>query len=204
MVCIIDLGISNIKSISNMLWSIDVENVITNEKMVIEKYNNFILPGVGSFDTGMKKLQDLDLIDILLKKAKVEKSKILGICLGAQMLLESSEEGIKKGLGLIPGKSRSFRAKFEEQNINLRLPNMGWRETNSNFKFQDKKVKRFYFVHSYFFELPGILEEKIEAEYGFKFYCGFKNENILGVQFHPEKSHFYGKTFFKNLYSAKP
>lgn len=200
MIIIIDYGLGNLSSIKNMLSHLGTEAIITSNKKEIEGASKLILPGVGSFDSGMKNLKELDLIPLIKEKAMIDKTPILGICLGAQLLLEKSDEGIENGLALVGGNVSSFSKIFKERNISLPIPNMGWRDVKfkneEELKFKSIPPK-FYFIHSFYFEL----EEKCHlwntSSYGFEFCSGFKKDNIFGVQFHPEKSHQYGMQILK-------
>ena len=200
MTIIIDYGLGNLSSIKNMLSYLGVEAIISSNKTKIEEASKLILPGVGSFDTGMKNLNDLDLIPLIKEKILKGNTPILGICLGAQLLLENSDEGIEKGLGLVNGKVSSFSGALKKEKITLPIPNMGWRDVEFQNEIQlifKKNPSKFYFVHSYFFELSDQNDVWNMSNYGFDFCSGFKRDNILGVQFHPEKSHQYGVQLLK-------
>ena len=200
MTIIIDYGLGNLSSIKNMLSYLGVEAIISSNKTKIEEASKLILPGVGSFDTGMKNLNDLDLIPLIKEKILKGNTPILGICLGAQLLLENSDEGIEKGLGLVNGKVSSFSGALKKEKITLPIPNMGWRDVEFQNEIQlifKKNPSKFYFVHSYFFELSDQNDVWNMSNYGFDFCSGFKRDNILGVQFHPEKSHQYGMQLLK-------
>jgi imidazole glycerol-phosphate synthase subunit HisH len=201
-ICIIDYGLGNSGSIQNMLKRIGFKSVISNEPEVIEVADLLFLPGVGSFDDGMTNLEQLDLIPILEKKVLVEQTPIIGICLGMQLLLEGSEEGAKLGLGWIKGTCKKFD--FKENPDRLRVPHMGWNLTkpsqtdNSLFDIGFPEL-RYYFVHSYYAALEDEADELCNTSYGFKFSSGIQRNNIIGLQFHPEKSHKFGMALLKNL-----
>ena len=120
MITIVDIGLSNVGSVQNMLRKLNTQSVITSDNNVIAMAEKIILPGVGAFDHAMTKLENLGLRKTLLEKAE-SGTPILGICLGMQMLMESSEEGSMSGLGLIPGKVKKLT--FEEKK--LKIPHMG-------------------------------------------------------------------------------
>jgi len=200
MIVIIDYGLGNLSSIKNMLSHLGTEATITSNKKEIERASKLILPGVGSFDTGMKNLHDLDLIALIKEKALNHKTPVLGICLGAQLLLEKSDEGNENGLKLVKGKVRSFSKALQKKAVMLPIPNMGWRDVQ--FQYEKKLIfkkspSKFYFVHSYFLELSDQNDVWNTSNYGFDFCSGFRKDNILGVQFHPEKSHQYGMQLLK-------
>lgn len=201
MITIIDYGTGNLSSIKNMFKRIGIEAVITNNIEEIEHAEKLILPGVGHFDYGMKNLHNSGLVNILNQKILINKTPILGICLGVQLLTESSEEGIEKGLGWINGKTIAFNK--EKLSIHQKIPHMGWSEVNNYHQsklFTDMQDEpRFYFVHSYHLQLQNKNDCLASANYGYDFEVGVEHENILGVQFHPEKSHKYGMKLLENF-----
>jgi glutamine amidotransferase len=200
MITIIDYKTGNLGSIQNILKRIGEYSVITSDKDEIERATKLILPGVGAFDTGMRNLLELDLVDILNRKVKTEKIPVLGICLGMQLLSNGSEEGSLPGLGWIDAETIRFR--FEDT-IEYKIPHMGW-----NFIRQHKDSKlfgnmysdtRFYFVHSYYFRANIEKDILLSTTYEKEFTSAVEKENILGVQFHPEKSHKFGMKLLKNF-----
>ncbi len=202
MITIVDIGLSNVGSVQNMLRKLNTQSVITSDNNVIAMAEKIILPGVGAFDHAMKKLENLGLRKTLLEKAE-SGTPILGICLGMQMLMESSEEGSMSGLGLIPGKVKKFT--FEEKK--LKIPHMGWNEIEWTKEhpllngLDEETDLRFYFVHS-FFASPAQDEHILcKTHYGTEFATGIARKNVFGVQFHPEKSHRFGMRLLKNFVS---
>ncbi|MBN8696783.1 MAG: imidazole glycerol phosphate synthase subunit HisH [Bacteroidetes bacterium] len=200
MITIIDYGIGNVGSIKNMLKKVGSKSQITSDLNEIKKADKLILPGVGSFDFGMTQLKNSNLISILNQKVLVEKKPILGICLGMQLLTKSSEEGKEAGLGWVD--ARTLKFKFEDD-INLKVPHMGWNDIQIK---KDSKLLRdlpipskFYFVHSYYVKCEDVSNTILSSTYGHEFTCGIEKENILGVQFHPEKSHKFGMKILKNF-----
>lgn len=201
MITIIDYGMGNLRSIQNMLKHVGVSSEITSEMSAIERAESIILPGVGAFDKAVANIEKMRLRDILRKKALEEKIPILGICLGMQLLGNYSEEGNAEGLGLIDAESKRFNFSHAGQQLNI--PHMGWntilpRQDKSLFRDMDEQ-SRFYFVHSY--HVVCRHEEHIlaETEYGIPFTSAIADNNIFGVQFHPEKSHKFGMTLLKNF-----
>ena len=195
MIVIINYGLGNLNSIKNMLIRLGKEAVITSDPKEIMSADKIILPGVGAFDTGITNLEKLKLISPLNEAVLKHKKHLLGICLGAQLLLDTSDEGKLGGLGLISGKVVSFKSKFKEEGINLPVPNMGWRGVTSNTDISSFNLSsdfRFYFVHSYYFEIKNQKNNILNSKYGIDFCAGFQEDNIFGVQFHPEKSHKFG------------
>ena len=201
MVVVLDLGISNVVSVQRMIKKVGYLDVkISNSKHDLNNCEKIILPGVGHYDAGVKSLLNLDLIDFLPRAIKEKNIPTLGICLGAQLLLSHSEEGKRPGLGLING----YCKKFDKKLINKRkIPNMGWLETHfakkSNLSKNFKGEPRFYFVHSYHFCLENESDILCYSNHGYDFPAGFQNKNIFGLQFHPEKSHSYGKQIIENF-----
>lgn len=199
MITIINYGMGNLGSIFNMFKRIGVESEITSDPDKISKAKKILLPGVGAFDQAMKRIYESGFKDILDHKALVERIPILGICLGMQLLTDSSEEGSEKGFGWIPGKTIKF--KFDTNA--LKIPHMGWNTTrivNSNALvegFNDEM--RFYFVHSYYVKSEDKKNVMLQTEYGIEFDSAVNKDNIYGAQFHPEKSHKYGMKLLENF-----
>ncbi len=197
-VTIIDYGIGNLSSIANILKKIGVTSVVTNKKEDIENACKLILPGVGSFDYGITKLKSLDLENILNQKVLIDKTPILGLCLGFQLMTQGSEEGIQKGLGWF----NASCSKFKVNTDNYKIPHMGWnyvQNYKSNTLTNGLDIMKFYFVHSYHIDNEQPEDIMLTANYCYDFTCGMQKENIFGVQFHPEKSHKYGMQLFKNF-----
>ena len=199
MIAIVDYGMGNVGSIKNMLKHIGTESVITSDPDQINRASKLILPGVGSFDVAMKNIKKNDLLEVLNIKALKDKIPVLGICLGMQILTNSSEEGVSKGLCWINAKTIKF--KFNE--TKFKIPHMGWNTvelTNKNLLSKEFNTNtRFYFVHSYFVKVNDEKNSILKTHYHIKFDSAINNENIYGVQFHPEKSHKNGMQLFKNF-----
>ena len=202
MIVIVDYGLGNLGSIRNILRKIGYESEISSDIRIIEQASKIILPGVGSFDTGMSKLNDLELVPMLNKKACHDKTPILGICLGAQLMCKSSEEGEQPGLGWFDAEVLAFKGRFGNDR-ELSVPNMGWLEVSVNKHNPLTKnlppAPRFYFVHSYFLAPNQKEDILMSSEYGINYTSAIHRENIYGVQFHPEKSHKYGFHLLKNF-----
>jgi glutamine amidotransferase len=199
-ITIIDYKTGNLGSIQNILRKIGEDSIVTSDISEVEKASKIILPGVGAFDTGMKNLIELDLVDILNKKVVIDKIPVLGICLGMQLISKGSEEGSYNGLGWLNATTVRFR--FIDS-TEYKIPHMGW-----NFTEQKKESKlftgmyplpRFYFVHAYFFKANNPSDILTSTEYEIEFTSAIERGNILGVQFHPEKSHKFGMKLLKNF-----
>jgi len=204
MIVIIDYDTGNIGSIHNMLKRCGIASLISQHPDEILKADKLILPGVGSFDAGIKKLQERNLIPLLQKKVCDETTPILGICLGMQLMCASSEEGTLPGLNwLTDAKVKKFH--FPDKNI--KVPHMGWnyvqiKNNASLFRSFLSSPPRFYFVHSYYVECKNDSYIAAQTTYGgFSFTSAFQKEHIFGVQFHPEKSHVFGMEILKNFAS---
>jgi glutamine amidotransferase len=202
MITIIDYGMGNLGSIANMLKKIGAEAVISSDLSVIGRADKLILPGVGAFDSGMKKLHERGLPEILSEKVIAEKTPILGICLGMQLMTKRSEEGSLPGLGWIDAETIRFRFGVEG-NEDLRVPHMGWNTVHPAgegelFRGMTDEL-RFYFVHSFHLVCNDENDIAARTHYGYNFVSAVRRGNIMGVQFHPEKSHKFGMRLLKNF-----
>ncbi|MFH1004448.1 MAG: imidazole glycerol phosphate synthase subunit HisH [Bacteroidota bacterium] len=199
MIVIIDYGVGNLVSIKNILKKVGINASISNEINVIKDASKLILPGVGSFNYSMQKINENGLNNILNQKVLIEKIPLLGICLGLQLMTKESEEGQLPGLGWINAKTIRFRL----NDTKLKIPNMGWNEIiikKESKLFHDMpQPSRFYFAHSFHLECFDKQDILLTANYGYEFICGIEKDNIVGVQFHPEKSHKYGMKLLYNF-----
>lgn len=200
-VVIIDYKVGNIGSIINMFKKIGVEAKLSSSKEEILNADKLVLPGVGSFDNGMKNLRESGLIEVLNKKVLKDNTPLLGICLGMQLLMESSEEGRERGLGWIDGEVKKFY--FGENKDKLKIPHMGWNivvPTNKETLYNGfGEENRFYFVHSYHVVCKNKENILGTTHFGYDFASSVYKNNIFGVQFHPEKSHKFGMQLLKNF-----
>lgn len=191
----------NLGSIDNMLKKIGVEVKISSELADIASATKLILPGVGSFDNGMNNLRELGLLDVLKEQVLCQNTPILGICLGMQLFTGSSEEGTQPGLGWID--AETVRFSFPDEMAHLRVPHMGWNTIDVKYKgsilddLYDEP--RFYFVHSYHVRCSRQANVLATARYGYDFHSAVIKGNIIGTQFHPEKSHKYGLRVLQNF-----
>jgi glutamine amidotransferase len=200
MITIIDYGMGNTGSIVNMLKKIGIKSQITSDPEEIAKARKIILPGVGHFYRAMEKISQNGLREILDQKVLKEKVPFLGICLGMQLLTKSSEEGQCVGMGWIPAKTVRFHFPKESP---LKIPHMGWnlvqRSTLSPLTEDFEPEHRFYFVHSYHAQVEDEKYSILKTEHGYPFDSAIQNDNIFGVQFHPEKSHRFGMRLLENF-----
>lgn len=199
-VAIVDYGVGNIGSVVNMIKHVGGSARVVRDIQDLLGAHKIVLPGVGSFDNAMSRLENLNFIEPLKDCAK-QGVPFLGICLGMQLLANSSEEGERRGLGLIPGQVRRFQ--FDGDTVALKIPHMGW---NQATPAKDHPLldglddnARFYFVHSYFFDCMDPDNRLLSSYYGGQFTSGVQKDNVMGVQFHPEKSHRYGMQLIKNF-----
>lgn len=200
MITIIDYGVGNIASIRNMLRRVEEDAEISSAPDIIAAAEKLILPGVGAFDAGVRQLHEAGIWEPLRHRVIKDGVPLLGICLGAQLLTEGSDEGELPGLGFIPGRTIAFdRTRLTDQ----RIPNMGWRYINP---VRDSPLlqglpdySRFYFVHSFHLSCRNPENEIATAEHGYEFTAGVASGNVTGLQFHPEKSHRFGMRVLKNF-----
>ena len=202
MITIVDYGMGNLGSIKNMFKYIGAESTIESDVHKIKNASKILLPGVGSFDTAMKKINESDLKEVLNEKALKEQVPVLGICLGMQLLTNSSEEGNLAGLGWIDAKTMGFKERIDKK---YRIPHMGWNIVNKSNEslltdgFEGFIESRFYFVHSYFVKVEDEKNSILKTNYGVEFDSAIHKDNIYGAQFHPEKSHKFGMKLFENF-----
>ncbi len=199
-VTIIDYGMGNLGSIQNMFKRIGVESEITGDHEKIVVAEKILLPGVGAFDAAMERINQNGLRELLNKKALDEKVPTLGICLGMQLLTNSSEEGTLPGLGWIPAKTVKF---VFEPGSKLKVPHMGWnlvKPKHASPLIADlPEETRFYFVHSYYVKADDENNVLTTTTHGLEFHSIIQKDNIFGAQFHPEKSHKYGMKLLENF-----
>ena len=191
----------NSASILNMLRKVGLEAQISLSSSDIKASEAYILPGVGAFDNCIQKIKKSGMLDLLEDMVIKHEKPFLGICLGMQMLFESSEEGKESGLGWLSGNVRRFD--FSDCDQPPKIPHMGWNTVDAsknNFLFDGlHDENRFYFVHSFHVECKDVNHPVASTQYGYDFTCSVQKKNIVGVQFHPEKSHRFGMLFFKNF-----
>ncbi len=200
MITIIDYGAGNIGSVLNMIRHVGEQAEVTGDPAGVLGAKKILLPGVGSFDNAMTRLAGLGLVEPLKERARAG-APFLGICLGMQLLAHESEEGRMAGLGLIPGRVRRFR--FEGDAVKLKIPHMGWnRVTPVRAHPLGQGLEegaRFYFVHSYYFDCERDEDVLFRSVYGHELTSGVQRDNVMGVQFHPEKSHRFGMQLIRNF-----
>lgn len=196
-VSLVSYGLGNLGSVVNMLKRVGAESRLVSTPEEILNSDRLLLPGIGAFDTGMRMLNEQSLSSAIKEFAATGKP-VLGICLGMQLLLDSSEEGQIPGLGLISGSSVRF-----SEHTGVRVPHMGWNLVEA--VKQDPLVadlpaeSRFYFVHSYRVVPDDDAHVVGITNYGVPFASMIRAGNIMGAQYHPEKSHAFGKQILRNF-----
>jgi glutamine amidotransferase len=198
-VTIVNTGVGNFGAIPNMLKRLGASAVITDDPGEIERAEKLILPGVGAFDAAAVKIRELT--PVLARPVLERGVPILGLCLGMQLLSNGSEEGSLPGLGWIPGRVVRFR--LDESDVSLHVPQMGWnaiRVVRPTRLLADLgEQPRFYFAHSYHFVCDDPADVAAISAYGYWFPAVIQRENVMGAQFHPEKSHRFGMKLLENF-----
>jgi glutamine amidotransferase len=200
MIAIVDYGSGNVSAIADIFKRLKVPHLITNDHAELRSADRYVLPGVGAFDTTMRTLKDSGLVGVLNDEVHGQGKKIMGVCVGMQILGDSSDEGNLPGLGWIPGHIRRINAKTLP--IKLNLPHMGWNSiqlTKNSLLLDGVDFERgFYFLHSYYFDTVDQANVMATVNYGKDLPCAVVKGNVFGFQFHPEKSHANGMAVFHN------
>ena len=197
---IINCGTGNFLSVANMINVLGEKCFFGSSVKDIENASKIILPGVGSFDSGMKAIELASIKKKIIERVALENIPILGICLGMHLLCKSSDEGKLDGLGLVEARVKKFNF---SNNQNFKVPHMGWNivktiKTNPLIPINESE-QRFYFAHSYKVEVENPNLTIATTNYGNDFCAVFQKKNIFGVQFHPEKSHSFGLGLVKRF-----
>lgn len=198
MITIVDYGMGNLGAVRNMFKRIGVPAVITGDPVEVARAQKILLPGVGAFDAAMKRINASGLREVLERKAQVERVPVLGICLGMQLLTRGSEEGSEPGLGWIAADTRRFPAL-----PGIKVPHMGWNLAQPTqphpLTAELPPDPRFYFVHSFYVHVDDPHDSLLRTHYGVDFDAAIAHGNILGAQFHAEKSHRFGMKLLHNF-----
>jgi len=201
MITIVDYGVGNLGSIVNMLKKVGAKAQASSDPDVLSQAEKLILPGVGAFDAGMRKLNEAGLVPLLNELVLEKKVPVVGLCLGMQLLTKGSEEGTEAGLGWID--AQTVRFKFGPENVHLKIPHMGWNTLDIQRPHpivSDLGLEsRFYFVHSYHVVCAEETDVVAYTDYGYPIAAIVNKGNIMGAQFHPEKSHKYGMQLLRNF-----
>ena len=200
MITLVDYGLGNIQAFANIYKYLGIEFIVAKTPADIYRSSRLILPGVGSFDWAITKLQESGLREALDEQVLVAKIPVLGICVGMQIMARSSEEGILPGLGWINAKVKKLKHKLNYDL--LPLPHMGWNEVvnlRDDPLFFDIEAPIYYFLHSYCIKTENDENVIATTNYGNIFTSAIRSENIYGTQFHPEKSHGWGVQLLNNF-----
>ncbi|MBU3578634.1 imidazole glycerol phosphate synthase subunit HisH [Polynucleobacter sp. 73C-SIWE] len=201
MIHVVDYGLGNIQAFLNLYKSMGLKAARASTPEQLEGASKIVLPGVGSFDHAISKLNMSGMRPVLESLVLNDGVPILGVCVGMQILAASSEEGCMPGLNFVPGRVISFASKVTS--LGLPRPHMGWNqvvpEISSPLFDGISVAPRFYFLHSYFFECSDEMNSIGTTEYGIGFTSAISSRNIYGVQFHPEKSHHAGVRLLENF-----
>lgn len=201
MIAIINYGSGNIAAIANIYKQLKVPYVVTNDLDELVKADKYVLPGVGAFDATMRYLNDSGMVETLNEQVLVLKKKVLGICVGMQVLAESSDEGSLAGLGWVRGRVRKIDSSLIP--ASPKLPHMGWNsivsKADAALFFGVDIQQGFYFLHSYYFDATDADDVVATVQYGEELPCAVAHANVFGMQFHPEKSHSNGVAIFRNF-----
>ena len=202
MITIIDYGLGNIQAFLNIYKKLHISVQVAKSENDLEGASKLILPGVGHFDYAMQRFNDSGMRKKVESLVLQNNVPVLGVCVGMQIMANSSEEGVESGLGWISGTIKSLESIVKVGN-NLPLPHMGWNSVTPNhkdlFNNIDSGDLEFYFLHSYYFDCTSQENCIASTDYSSNFCCAVNNKNIFGVQFHPEKSHHFGVNLLKNF-----
>ena len=204
MLTIIDYGLGNIIAFKNVYDQLNIPVKIAKNKNDLQDASRIILPGVGSFDWAMKRLNNSGMRATIEDFVLNKKIPILGVCVGMQIMALESEEGEEKGLGWLKTEVKKFCNSLTagDENEQFPIPHMGWNKIILNQKsnlFEDINELEFYFLHSYFLHFSKKDIILSSTNYISQFVSSFQQDNIYGVQFHPEKSHGSGKKLLSNF-----
>jgi glutamine amidotransferase len=200
-ITVVDYGIGNVGSILNMLKRLGIPARLSRGPEDVASAEKLILPGIGAFDAGMAQLRERGLVDPLERRVRQDRVPVLGICLGFQLMGRGSEEGRLPGLGWLDADAVRFDS--ARAGVALRVPHMGWNllrpRNGGGIVAQLPESPRFYFVHSY--HLRADREEDVAGwtTYGYEFAAAMERGHMVGVQFHPEKSHKFGMSILRNF-----
>jgi imidazole glycerol-phosphate synthase subunit HisH len=200
MIAIVDYGMGNLGSIKKKLDKIGLKSIITDSPISINDAENLILPGVGHFTNAVKLLKGKGLWDILQQEVLVHKKPILGICLGMQLMAKHSEEGNTEGFGWFDAEVVRFKI---SDTLQYKIPHAGWNHVKvvKDFElFNNIDLSAgFYFIHAYHMKCNNEYDILNVTEYEYPFVSAVKKKNIIGLQYHPEKSHETGEQLLKNI-----
>jgi glutamine amidotransferase len=202
---IVSCGIGNVGSVRNMLFELSLDCIEITKAAEVLECDRIILPGVGAFDQGVTKMREAGVWDVLDDVVRKGDVSVLGLCLGAELMLEASDEGEKAGFGWIPGRNRLFDS--GAMPVRLPLPHMGWAALelvdDDPLFFGAEAESRYYFSHSYHFSPTNVAATRAWATYGYRFPAVIRQGRVVGVQFHPEKSRRFGAAVLRNFATGR-
>jgi imidazole glycerol-phosphate synthase subunit HisH len=199
MIGLIDYGLGNLVAFENALGRLRIPHRRVQKPEDLAECSKLIFPGVGSFDFAMKSFNDSGLRDPLDQLVRSGEVPVLGVCVGMQMFANGSDEGTTLGLGWIPGQVRSMRASVQ----NLPIPHMGWNDVTARSGPENSLVEtgdEFYFLHSYYFDPESKDSSLATSNHEHEFSCVVGSAAVIGVQFHPEKSHQAGSRLLRRFW----
>ena len=204
MIRVVDYGLGNVQAFLNVYKRLGIPAERASVAADLDDARHVILPGVGSFDYAMERFNASGMRDPLERLVANGDTRILGICVGMQMLADSSDEGELAGLGWVPGRVKRFHNEPAMQS--LPMPHMGWNDVTpaqacGGLFEPDERGLRFYFLHSYYYDCADASHAIAHTRYGISFDCAVRSGQVYGVQFHPEKSHGWGVGLLKNCAS---
>ncbi len=201
MITIVDYGLGNVLAFVNVYKRLNIQVKVAKTESDLVGATKLILPGVGAFDHAMQRLEQSGMRQAIDQLVMGQGMPVLGICVGMQMLANSSDEGILPGLGWIAGKVRRFDVATLPHHTHL--PHMGWNDVSpvvgGGLFAGLEQDARFYFLHSYYFDCHQPQATLAFSDYGIQFSSAVNHKNVFGVQFHPEKSHHFGSQLLKNF-----
>lgn len=200
MIAIVDYGIGNIQAFYKIYRQANYDVILAKTPAELDRATKIILPGVGSFDWAMQRLNESGLRESLDAIVLSKKVDVLGVCVGMQMMTKMSTEGVLPGLGWVDAKAVRFNA--YQKNKPRQLPHMGWNDIQFDSKqllFKNIVAPRFYFLHSYFIQTASPDTAIATTLYGDEFTVAIRLGNVYGTQFHPEKSHGWGASLLYNF-----
>jgi glutamine amidotransferase len=203
MIGIVDYGLGNLEAFNNIYRRLGIPARRVSLPDELAEVERLILPGVGAFDWAISRLAASGMTAALNSRVLQDRIPVLGVCVGMQIMADSSEEGTMPGLGWISGRVRRFNEEFF--NVPTHLPHMGWNDVDlvgAPSLFSDIAEPKFYFLHSYFFQPTDNRHTVARTHYGEHFASAIRRDNIWATQFHPEKSHGWGIKLLKNFAEA--
>lgn len=201
MIAIVDYGLGNVLAFVNVYKRLNIPVTVAKTAVDLTGASKIILPGVGAFDHAMRRLEQSGMRQAIDQLVMHQGVPVLGICVGMQILANSSDEGTLPGLGWIAGQVRKFDVSTLPHHTHL--PHMGWNDvmpvTGGGLFAGLEQDARFYFLHSYYFDCSQPQDTLAFSDYGIQFSSAVNHKNVYGVQFHPEKSHHFGSQLLKNF-----